>query len=66
MSKDEIIEKLCDRLSKTNIAIDEGTSYLLDCYGESVRETDAWLSLNSECAPNETLLIEIEKLLEKH
>jgi len=58
MNKDEIIEALSDRLGKTNKAIDNATSIMKNEFGE----TEEYLILAEELAPNETLLVKIESL----
>lgn len=53
-------EKLIERLNAIQTAIDGAVEGLYELHGEEAKESDVYLDLAGEIAPNETLLREIE------
>jgi len=60
MNQDEIIEALSQRLSETNISIDKLSDELSD-WGPEGLSKSSYLDLIGNLAPNEELLMKIEK-----
>ena len=52
-------KKLIERLNANQSAIDEATDGLLELYGESVKDSDAFIELTCQICPNEELLMSI-------
>lgn len=59
MSKEEQIKALVTRLNANHSAIDSALESLEELYGESVKETHAYLELAGELVENEELLTKL-------
>ncbi len=60
----ELEKKLIERLNASQSAIDEATDGLLELYGDSIKESDAFMVLARELAPNEELLKSLDDTTE--